>query len=169
MPSDSEPSSADLRPSATSANLIRVSLGIIYFHFGYLKFFPDLSPAEVLAGYTSQILCGYSLDSATVLLIVAVLECVIGLGFLLNVGMRWVALLFFFHMAATFLPLFVLPEFAFKFPPFAPTIEGQYIIKNLVLASAGWAVFSPHFRGFRLPFSRQAQPAGDAPQPSPAP
>ena len=67
--------------------------------------------------------------------------------------MRTVAVLFTFHMAATFLPLLVLPEYAFKFVPFAPTMEGQYIIKNLVLVSAGWAVLAPYFKGFRL-FSR---------------
>lgn len=48
--------------------------------------------------------------------------------------------------AATFLPIFLLPEFAFKFVPFAPSLEGQYILKNLVLVSAGWAVVAPYFR-----------------------
>lgn len=147
---DPGPGEEDLRPSAGSIHLIRISLGLIYFHFGYLKFYPDLSPAEVLAGYTAQILSSYAMNAHTVLLVVAVLECVIGLGFLFNICMRWVAVLFFFHMAATFLPLFVLPEFAYKFVPFAPTIEGQYILKNFVLVAAGWAVFSPHFRGWSL-------------------
>ena len=129
-----------------SHHFIRVSLGLIYFHFGFLKFYADLSPAEVLAGYTSQILVSYELDAATVLRIVAILECAIGVGFLFGIFMRTVAVLFTFHMIATFLPLFVLPEFAFKFAPFAFTIEGQYIIKNLVLVTAGWAVLAPHFR-----------------------
>ena len=119
---------------------------MIYFHFGFLKFYADLSPAEVLAAYTSQILVSYQLDAASVLQLVAVMECAIGLGFLFNVFMRTVAVMFTFHMAATFLPLFVLPEFAFKFVPFALTIEGQYILKNLVLVAAGWAVLAPYFR-----------------------
>lgn len=152
-------------PSATSIHLIRVSLGLIYFHFGFLKFYPDLSPAEVLAGYTSQRLTAYLLDASTVMLIVAVLECVIGLGFLFNVCLRVVGVLFTFHMAATFLPLFLLPEFSYRFVPFAPTIEGQYILKNLVLVSAGWAVLAPHFRGIRLPRRRKnpAVPSGEQP------
>lgn len=49
-------------------------------------------------------------------------------------------------MIGTLVPLFILPEFAFKFFPFAPTTEGQYILKNLVLIAAGWAVVAPHFR-----------------------
>lgn len=145
--SENAPSPAEsLRPSIGSTHLIRVSLGLIYFHFGFLKFYPDLSSAEVLASYTSQIMSSYRLESATVLLIVAVLECLIGLGFLFNRCMRLVAVLFSFHMAATFLPLFVLPEFVYKFAPFAPTLEGQYILKNFVLVAAGWAILAPYFR-----------------------
>ena len=52
-------------------------------------------------------------------------------------------------MAATFAPIFLLPEFAFKFAPVAPTLEGQYILKNLVLVSAGWLVFAPHLASLR--------------------
>jgi uncharacterized membrane protein YkgB len=130
--------------------LIRISLGIIYFHFGFLKFYPDLSPAEIIASYTAERLSLHSLDSATVLLVIAILECVIGLGFLFNCMLRWVGLLFFFHMAATFAPIFILPEIAFKFAPLAPTLEGQYVLKNLVLVAAGWVLLEPHFREFWL-------------------
>jgi len=129
--------------------MVRLSLGLIYFHFGFLKFYPDLSPAEIIASYTAQRLSLHWLDADTVLWIIAVLECGIGLCLLFNVLMRWVAPLFFFHMAATFAPIFLLPEFAFKFAPVAPTLEGQYILKNLVLVSAGWLVFAPHLTSLR--------------------
>lgn len=127
-----------------SHHLIRLSLGLIYFHFGFLKFYPDLSPAEVIASYTAQKLSWHWLDAAACLRIIAFLECLIGVGFLLNVWLRWVGVLFFFHMAATFVPMFILPEFAFKFAPLAPTIEGQYVLKNLVLVSAGWVLLAPY-------------------------
>ena len=129
----------------TSLDAIRLSLGLIYFHFGFLKFFPDLSPAEVIASYTAMKLTGFSMQAAGALWWIAVMECAIGLGFLFKVFMRVTGVLFFMHMLATFLPIFLLPEFAFKFAPFAPSIEGQYILKNLVLVSAGWAVVAPHF------------------------
>jgi len=132
--------------SWTSLDAIRLSLGLIYFHFGFLKFFPDLSPAEVIASYTAMKLTGFHLQASGALMWIAVMECAIGLGFLFKVWMRWVGILFGLHMAATFLPLFVLPEFSFKFVPFAPSIEGQYIMKNLVLLSAGWAVVSPYIK-----------------------
>ena len=130
----------------SSLDFIRLSLGLIYFHFGFLKFFPDLSPAEVIASYTAMKLTGFNMQAAGALWWIAVLECAIGLGFLFKVFMRVTGSLFFLHMAATFLPIILLPEFAFKFAPFAPSIEGQYILKNLVLASAGWAVLEPYFR-----------------------
>jgi hypothetical protein len=138
------------RATPGSSRAIRLSLGLVYLHFGLLKFYPDLSPAEMISGYTAQRLSCYWLDSGEVLFLIAILECFIGGCFLLNVFLRWVAPLFFFHMAATFLPIFLLPELTFKVAPFAPTFEGQYILKNLVLVSAGWVVLSPYLREFHI-------------------
>jgi len=130
----------------TSLDAIRLFLGLIYFHFGFLKFFPDLSPAEVIASYTAMKLTGFGMQAAGALWWIGLMECVIGLGFLFKVFMRVTGVLFLAHMTATFLPIFILPEYAFKFVPFAPSIEGQYILKNLVLVSAGWAVVAPYFK-----------------------
>ena len=128
---------------AVSPHLLRIALGIVYFHFGVLKFFPDLSPAELIAGETITRLSLHWIDARTAIWWLAVLECAIGAGFLLNIGMRFVFILFLLHMVGTFLPLFVLPELTFRVPPLAPTIEGQYILKNLVFVAAGWTVFWP--------------------------
>lgn len=132
---------------ARSPNVLRVALGLVYFHFGFLKFFPDLSPAELLAGQTIMKLSDYWLDAATSLWLLAILECAIGLGFLFNVFPRITAALFLFHMCGTFVPLFVLPELAFKISPLAPTLEGQYILKNIVFVAAGWTVLLPSLFG----------------------
>ena len=51
--------------------------------------------------------------------------------------------MFLFHQAMTFLPLFLVPELCFKFAPFAPTMEGQYIFKNLISVAAGYTVMFP--------------------------
>jgi hypothetical protein len=108
-----------------------------------LKFFPDLSPAELLASQTLMRLSLSWLDAATALWWLALMECLIGLGFLFNIGMRWLFFVFLFHQASTFLPLFVFPELTFKIVPFAPTLEGQYILKNLISVAAGWTVMLP--------------------------
>lgn len=149
--------------SWTSLDAIRLSLGVIYFHFGFLKFFPDLSPAEVIASYTAMKLTGFHMQAAGALWWIAVLECGIGIGFLFKIFMRLTGVLFLLHMAATFLPVFLLPEFAFKFVPFGLSLEGQYILKNLVLVSAGWAVVSPYFKKDK---SASAEPAEPGPTPA---
>jgi hypothetical protein len=135
--------------SARSPTFLRLTLGVVYLHFGVLKFFPDLSPAELIAGQTMMRASAYWLDARTALLTLAILETAIGLGFLFNVCLRGVFVLFMLHMAGTFLPLFYLPEFTFKFAPFAPTLDGQYIFKNLIFVAAGWTVLLPHVIGRR--------------------
>lgn len=122
---------------------LRVSAGMIYFFFGYLKFYPDFSPAELLASQSIMRVTMNIVDANTALFWLAVLECTIGLSFLFKVGMRWLFFVFLFHQASTFLPLFIFPEVTFKFVPFAPTLEGQYIFKNLISVAAGWTVLLP--------------------------
>lgn len=137
------PDATDTRPR--SPDLLRFALGIVYLHFGILKFFPDLSPAEMLATQTVMRLSWSWLDANTARQLLAIYECGIGIGFLFGLAPRLMPFAFFAHMAATMVPLFVLPELVFKFAPFAPTLEGQYIFKNLVFMAAGWTVLVPRF------------------------
>ncbi len=130
--------------SKFSFHIVRLALGVVYFHFGILKFFPDLSPAEMLASQTIMRLTSGWLDASQALFYLAILECALGLAMLFNVFMRAAFVLFLFHMIGTFAPLFVLPELTFKISPLAPTMEGQYILKNIVFVAAGWAVFIPY-------------------------
>lgn len=129
--------------SYRSPTFLRLALGYVYLHFGFLKFFPDLSPAELIATQTVMAFSMHLLDAATAQLYLAILECAIGLGLLFNVFPRLVFGLFIFHMFGTFLPMFLLPEFTFKIAPFAPNLEGQYIFKNVVYVAAGWTVLMP--------------------------
>ncbi len=122
------------------ATVMRLALGVVYLHFGFLKLFPDLSPAEMLASQT-VIHMGLPWSAETALLFVAVLECVVGVFMLLGVFRRLTLGLFLLHLAGTFAPLFVLPELAFKYAPFAPTFEGQYVLKNFVYVAAAWGLW----------------------------
>ncbi len=131
----------------SSFHILRLALGVIYFHFGFIKFFPDLSPAELLATQTIIRMTAGWMDADTALFILAIMECSLGLALIFNVWMKAAFLLFLFHMAGTFTPLFLLPELAFKVSPLAPTLEGQYILKNIVFVAAGWAVFAPALLG----------------------
>ena len=59
-------------------------------------------------------------------------------------------------MPGTITPLFLFPAETFTIFPWVPNLEGQYIIKNLVLISAGLVVGST-VRGGRL----VAEPKGE--------
>jgi uncharacterized membrane protein YphA (DoxX/SURF4 family) len=129
--------------------LMRVSLGIVFFWFGILKFFPGLSPAQELATRTIDMLT-FGLVPATVsIYILATWEVAIGLGLIFGVFMRLTLLLLFLQMPGTVLPVFFFPSEVFVQPPLVPTLEGQYIIKNLVLVTAG-LVIGATVRGGRV-------------------
>lgn len=116
--------------------LLRVSLGLVFLWFGALKFFPGLSPAQDLAGRTIETLSFGAVGAATAVKILATWECLIGLGLLFGVPMRLTLLLLAVQMAGTLTPLLLFPGEVFTRVPYAPTLEGPYIIKNAVLISA---------------------------------
>ena len=116
--------------------LLRLALGIVFLWFGGLKLFPGASPAEVLAGRTIETLSGGLVPRATALPVLAVWEVAIGIGLLIGRGMRVTLLLLFVQMLGTITPLFLFPNETFTTFPLAPTLEGQYIIKNVVLVAA---------------------------------
>ncbi len=145
--------------------LLRVSLGLVFLWFGMLKFFPGLSPAEDLAVRTITRLSLGIVPAPVALLLLAALEATIGLGLVTGRALRVTLLLLAFQMLGTATPLFLFPIEVFAVFPYAPTLEGQYIIKNLVLASAG-IVLGATVRGGRLvaaPVHIEAElPAGRA-------
>ena len=119
---------------------LRISLGIIFFWFGFLKFFHGVSSAETIATKTISVLTFGLIEPSVSLIILAVWETMIGLGLLFNKFLREILFLLFLQMIGTITPLFFFPAETFKIFPFVPTLEGQYIIKNLILISAGLAI-----------------------------
>jgi uncharacterized membrane protein YphA (DoxX/SURF4 family) len=119
---------------------LRISLGIVFFWFGVLKFFPGLSPAQDLATRTIEILTFGQIHPATSIFLLAAWECLIGLGLIFGLAMRATLLLLWLQMLGTITPLFFFPQETFVQIPYAPTLEGQYIIKNIVLISAGLVI-----------------------------
>lgn len=117
--------------------ILRRSLGVIFFWFGVLKFFPGLSPASELATSTIDVLTFGRVPPGVAINVLAGWECLIGLGLFFGVAMRATLFLLWVQMLGTITPIFLFPELVFTRAPYAPTLEGQYIIKNLVLVSAG--------------------------------
>lgn len=121
--------------------LARVSLGIIFIWYGILKFFPELSPAEVLATKTIDILFFHLIPADVSIKLLAIWEVAVGVGLLFGIYLRFALILFFIHMTLTFSPLILLPEVSFTSAPYAFTLVGQYIVKNVVFILMGILIY----------------------------
>jgi len=125
--------------------LSRISLGIIFIWYGMLKFFPELSPAEVLATKTIDILFFGLIPAGISIKLLAVWEVFVGIGLVFGIYLRYALSLFFIHMVFTFTPLFLLPELCFTKAPYAFTLVGQYIVKNVVFILVGILIYKEKF------------------------
>lgn len=108
----------------------RIGLFVVFFWFGALKVV-GLSPASGLVQQLfAETIPFISFDAF--LIGFGVFECIIGVLFLIKGFERVVMPLLLVHMVTTFLPLFYLPQETWS-GFLVPTLEGQYIIKNLVI------------------------------------
>ncbi|WP_343421883.1 DoxX family protein [Candidatus Flexifilum breve] len=119
----------------SGVTLLRISMGIIFVWFGALKLIPSLSPAETLIRETITFV-----PMALFLPLLAIWEILIGVGFITGKFMRAAILLLFLQMPGTLSPVLLRPDLVFTTFPFVLTIEGQYIVKNLVLISAALVI-----------------------------
>jgi uncharacterized membrane protein YkgB len=137
--------------------LTRLALGVVFLWFGALKFVPGWSPAADLATRTISRLSFGVIGPAISLPLLAAWESLIGLGLLSGRLLRVTLLLLFVQMPGTMMPLILFPAETFRIFPYAPTLEGQYIIKNLVLISAA-IVIGATVRGGQLLSQRPGLP-----------
>ena len=139
--------------------LLRISLGVVFLWFGALKFFPGLSPAQDLAANTIDRLTFGLIAPQAAIPILATWESLIGLGLITGRLMRATLALLFAQMIGTVTPIVLFPDLVFTRIPYAPTLEGQYIIKNVVLVSAALVIGATVRGGF---LSADPQPDGRA-------
>lgn len=120
-----------------SVDILRVSLGVVFLVFGMLKFVPDASPAEALVERTIDTLSFGIVSGQAAVVMTAIAECVIGLtlvtGKLLRVGL----LVLGASMVGIMSPLVL---FFTDLVPDTPTLEAQYVFKDIVLVAAGLVV-----------------------------
>lgn len=119
-----------------SVPLLRYSLAIVFFWFGVLKPLGVSSATELVSKTV------YFLPAELFVPILGVWEMMIGVCLLYNRLLRVGIALLLLQMAGTFLPLVLLPDISFTTFPTVPSLEGQYIIKNLVLISGALVVAS---------------------------
>jgi uncharacterized membrane protein YkgB len=117
--------------------LLRISVGVVFLWFGLLKIF-DVSPVSGLVAKTI-----YWFDPDLVVPALGAVEVFVGLCLLADRLMRIALPLLVLQMAGTFLVLVLLPDVAFRDGnPLLLTVEGEFVIKNLVLLSAGLVIGS---------------------------
>jgi uncharacterized membrane protein YkgB len=136
--------------------LLRISMGLVFLWFGALKLVPNVSPAEDLIRETITFL-----PMNVFLPFLAVWEMAIGLGFITGKFMRLTILLLFLQMPGTISPVFLRPDLVWTTFPFGLTLEGQYIVKNLVLISAALVVGATVRGGGLISDPEALEQAGD--------
>jgi uncharacterized membrane protein YkgB len=119
-----------------SLPILRYSLAIIFIWFGALKPLGS-SPVNDLIEKTV-----YWFDPAIFIPVLGIWEIAIGICLIVTPWMRVGLFLLALQMPGTFLPLVLRPEICFIGNPFNLTLEGQYIVKNLVLIGAALVVGS---------------------------
>lgn len=115
----------------------RIAIFIVYFYFGVLKLL-DLSPASPLADALSSKTIGIEY-AHTAFIILAVYECIIGVLFLFPKATRLVIPMLLVHMAIVCSPLILVPDHIWT-QAFVPNLEGQYIIKNVVIIAVALGI-----------------------------
>jgi putative oxidoreductase len=118
-----------------SVTALRVALAVVFIWFGVLKVIGK-SPVEDIVKQTVFFLPGDPFFS-----LLGLLEIAIGVGLLIPIVPRITLLLFLSQMAGTFLTLVVLPDRAFQGGnPLLLGVLGEFVVKNLVLISAGLVI-----------------------------
>jgi putative oxidoreductase len=137
-----------------SIDLLRITVGLVFLGFGVLKFFPGLSPAEPLAARTLDILTLGLMPERMGLFLVASLETLIGLLLLAGRGVRVALGLLVVELIGILSPIVLLPGEMFRGSIVAPTLAGQYVLKDIVLVAAA-LVIAARTLGARLVVERR--------------
>ncbi|MFK7808454.1 MAG: doxx family protein [Saprospiraceae bacterium] len=120
---------------------LTISIGVVFFYFGILKFFPNLSPAEEIGCSTVCKLSFGLLPPKLCLYLLATLEVGIGVCLMIRTMLRPIIIIAIAHLVMTFSPLFLSPELVFQDSLISPTLLGQYIYKNVIIICALLVVF----------------------------
>lgn len=135
---------------------LRVALGVVFIWFGGLK----IADASPVAGLVSDIVP--VLEDRAAVLTVGIVEVVVGLGLMTGWAIRFTLGLFFAQMLGTFLILVLKPGTSFRGGnPLQLTVLGEFVVKNLVLLTAGLVVAGsiPRPRGDEKLTGMLARPA----------
>lgn len=120
---------------ANGIRVLRYALAVVFVWFGALKV-AGVTPVKELVASTV-----YWFDPDVFVPVLGAWEIVVGVGLLLRFALRFTLLLFWLQMAGTLLVLVMRPDVAFQAAnPLLLTVEGEFVVKNLVLIAGGIVV-----------------------------
>lgn len=121
-----------------SLTLLRLSLGITFFWFGILKLF-NASPIIETVKNSLPPMLG---ESQIFLFSLALLEMLLGIAFLANRFVRLASIIMIVHLLIASISVLLSQGFSPRFPILS--LEGEFVVKNLVLIAAGFLLLSHH-------------------------
>ncbi|TDE16072.1 DoxX family protein [Jiangella asiatica] len=124
--------------SRHSIHVLQVSLGAIFLGFGVLKFFPGASPAEAMVERTIDTLTLGLVSGQAAVVVTAVVECFIGLTLITGVFLRAGLVVLGGALVGIMSPVVLFAGDLFAGG--TPTLEAQYVLKDVVLAAAAMVV-----------------------------
>jgi uncharacterized membrane protein YphA (DoxX/SURF4 family) len=123
---------------------LRISMGAVYLGFGVLKYFPGASPAESLALATTHMLSfglvPAVIPNGVVMVLLATLECTIGLVLITGRWLRVAIYLLGGQLVGILSPAVLLAGREFAGPHHMPTLEGQYVLKDVILVAVAMVI-----------------------------
>ena len=122
---------------AHSLQVLRICLGLVFLGFGVIKFVPGLSPAEAIASATIDRLTFGLVSGHAAVLLTAVTETFIGLTLVTGTFLRVGIVVLGGALIGIMSPLAL---FTAELFPHGPTLMGQYVLKDIVLAASALVV-----------------------------
>jgi uncharacterized membrane protein YkgB len=119
--------------------IARIAIFIVFFYFGLLKLVGESPASPIALALTGKTVGAEHFDA--LFYVLALFECLIGLLFLIPKATRVVIPLLILHIVIVSSPLLLVPELAWS-KAFVPTLEGQYIIKNVAIIALAIGVAS---------------------------
>ncbi|MBV8541290.1 MAG: hypothetical protein JO063_11845 [Pseudonocardiales bacterium] len=127
-----------------SMTALRISMGAVYFGFGILKYFPGMSPAQDLALATTHLLTlglvPAAVPNSVAMALIATLECAIGLLLITGRWLRLAISLLAGQLVGILSPIVLLTGRMFAGPHHMPTLEGQYVLKDVILLAVAMVI-----------------------------
>lgn len=121
-----------------SIEVLRISLGLVILGFGALKLVPGASPAEELVMRTVDTLTLGIVSGQMAVFVTAVTEVAIGLILITGRVLKFGLLILAGWLLGILSPVVLF--FTDMFPGGTPTLEAQYVLKDIVLVAAAMVI-----------------------------